>query len=170
MKIGNFKICSDRTLVIAELGNNHNGSIENALRLVDQAIDAGADCVKFQMRHMEEVYRSKSLSRNGEDLGTEYVLDLLDRYQLTVEEHKRVSTYCQEKNIMYMCTPWDVKSLDILETFKVPCYKVASADLTNMPLIDKISDTGKPIILSTGMSKLKEIVKTSNFLKSKSSD
>lgn len=170
MKIKNFNICSDRTFVIAEVGNNHNGSIENAFTLVDHALDAGADCVKFQMRHMEEVYRSKSLTRNGEDLGTEYVLDLLDRYQLTIEEHERVSKYCQEKNIIYMCTPWDVKSLDILETFKVPCYKVASADLTNMPLIDKISDTGKPIILSTGMSKLEEIIKTSNFLKSKSSD
>ena len=168
MKIGNFEICSNKTFVIAEIGNNHNGSIENALKLVDQAIEAGADCVKFQMRHMEEVYRSKSLRRNGEDLGTEYVLDLLDRYQLTIEEHMQVSNYCLEKNIMYMCTPWDAKSLDILEGFKAPCYKVASADLTNMPLIDKISDTGKPIILSTGMSKLDEIVKTSNFLKSKS--
>ena len=170
MKIGNFEICSNKTFVIAEIGNNHNGSIQNALKLVDQAIEAGADCVKFQMRHMEEVYRSKSLRRNGEDLGTEYVLDLLDRYQLTIEEHMQVSNYCLEKNIMYMCTPWDAKSLDILEGFKVPCYKVASADLTNMPLIDKISDTGKPIILSTGMSKLDEIVKTSNFLKSKSCD
>lgn len=170
MKIGNFEISSDKTFVIAEIGNNHNGSMENAYKLIDQAIEIGVDCVKFQMRHMEEVYRSKSLKRSGEDLGTEYVLDLLDRYQLSVDEHMEISEYCKTNNILYMCTPWDQKSLHILEGFDVPCYKVASADLTNLPLIDKISATGKPLILSTGMSKLDEIMKTSNFLKNKSSD
>ena len=75
MIINNFQIGENRTFIIAEIGNNHNGSYENAIILIDEAFAAGADCVKFQMRVMDAVYRKKSLNRSGEDLGTEYVLD-----------------------------------------------------------------------------------------------
>ncbi|MDC0162975.1 N-acetylneuraminate synthase family protein [Flavobacteriaceae bacterium] len=150
MKIESFKISNKRTFIIAEIGNNHNGSIEKAKTMIDKAIEIGVDAVKFQMRHIEEVYRSKSLSRQGDDLGTEYVLDLLDRFELSQAEHREVSNYCKEKNILYMCTPWDHKSITVLESFNVKAYKVASADLTNIPLISRLCKTKKPLILSTG--------------------
>ena len=152
MKIGDIEIGQGNVFIIAEIGNNHNGSIKLALELVDAAVEAGANCVKFQMRDMASVYRRKSLEKQGEDLGTEYVLDLLDKFQLKVEEHQVVSNYCRSKGITYMCTPWDQLSISILEELDVPAYKVASADLTNFPLISALVATGKPLIVSTGMS------------------
>ena len=165
--INNFCIGSRETFIISEIGNNHNGSFEKAIQMIDDSIEIGVDCVKFQMRHIDEVYRSRSLKKDGEDLGTEYVIDLLKRFELSLEEHRKISEYCSQKEILYMCTAWDAKSVDVLETFGISAYKVASADLTNMPLLDKLSLTEKPLILSTGMSKENEIQKTVSFLNSK---
>ena len=163
-KILDFEIGVDRTFVIAEIGNNHNGSVERAKEMIDKAVEMGADCAKFQMRHFKEIYRSKSLEKSGEDLGTEYIIDLLNKFELTIEEQRSLSDYCKSKGILYMCTPWDKTSVEILETFNVPAYKVASADLTNLPLLDKLAKTMKPLILSTGMSSTEEVNTTVNFL------
>ncbi len=164
IKIGNHEIGPGRAYVIAEIGNNHNGSFARALEMIDLALEAGADCVKFQMRHLEEVYRQRTLRKDGEDLGTEYVLDLLSRFELTVDQHRKLADYCTKQGILYLCTPWDSTSVDILESFDVPAYKVASADLTNLPLLDKLTKTGKPLILSTGMSQTEEVEITVDFL------
>jgi N-acetylneuraminate synthase len=96
VQIGTFTIGDDRAFVIAEIGNNHNGSLDRALQMVDLAVEMGADCAKFQMRHLDQVYRKRSLDKNGEDLGTEYILDLLNRFELSLEEHARVAEYCRE--------------------------------------------------------------------------
>ncbi len=165
IKIGQFEIGAGRAFVIAEIGNNHNGSFERAIEMIDKAREAGADCVKFQMRHLDQVYRQRSLSKSGDDLGTEYVIDLLNRFELSVAQHQRLSEYCARAGIPYMCTPWDSKSVDVLEVFGVPAYKVASADLTNLPLLDRLMQTGKPLILSTGMSTTEEVEVTVAFLK-----
>lgn len=162
--IGPFNVGAGRTLVIAEIGNNHNGSFERAIEMVDKAHEAGADCVKFQMRHLDQVYRQRSLKKSGDDLGTEYVIDLLNRFELSVDQHQRLSEYCAQTGIPYMCTPWDGKSVDVLEDFGVPAYKVASADLTNLPLLDRLTQTSKPLILSTGMSTTVEVEVTVAFL------
>jgi sialic acid synthase SpsE/sugar phosphate isomerase/epimerase len=162
--IGNHVIGKGRAYVIAEIGNNHNGNFVRAIEMIDLACAMGADCVKFQMRHLNEVYRQRTLRKDGEDLGTEYVLDLLRRFELTVEEHRKLSDHCKNKGILYLCTPWDASSVDILETFEVPAYKVASADLTNLPLLDRLAKTGKPLILSTGMSLMEELEITLAFL------
>lgn len=167
MKISNFKIGSGKVFVIAEIGNNHNGCFKRAIQMVDDAIDIGVDCVKFQMRQIKEVYRERSLKKDGEDLGTEYVIDLLKKFELSLEEHKKVAKYCEEKKILYMCTAWDEKSVDILETYGVKAYKVASADLTNVPLLERLTLTQKPLILSTGMSTEGEIRKTVSYLNKK---
>jgi sialic acid synthase SpsE/sugar phosphate isomerase/epimerase len=167
LKISNFTIGEKKTFVIAEIGNNHNGSYDLAIDMVDAASRAGADCVKFQMRTMDSVYRKKSLYKHGEDLGTEYVLDLLERFELSKDEHQKISMYCKSKDILYMCTPWDLESIKILELFDIAAYKVASADLTNMPLIKGLIKTNKPIILSTGMSSIEEIQFTVDFLNNK---
>ena len=151
-KIGNFEIGGDRIFVIAEIGNNHNGDFEKAKLMIDKAIDMGADCAKFQMRNIKKVYRSKSLDKSGEDLGTEYIIDLLNKFELSIDQQRSLSKYCKLKGIIYMCTPWDNSSVDVLESFNVPAYKVASADLTNIPLIYRLSKTKKPLILSTGIS------------------
>lgn len=129
IKIGQHEIGAGRAYVIAEIGNNHNGSYERAIEMIDLALEAGADCAKFQMRHLEEVYRERTLLKDGEDLGTEYVLDLLRRFELTVDEHRKLSDYCATKGILYLCTPWDSTSVDVLESFAVPAYKVAEATL-----------------------------------------
>jgi len=170
MKISDFNIGEKKVFVIAEIGNNHNGSFELALEMVDAATDAGADCVKFQMRKMSSVYRKKSLAKQGEDLGTEYVLDLLERFQLSADEHQKVAQYCSAKGVLYMCTPWDSDSIVALEALDVQAYKVASADLTNLPLIENLIATKKPLILSTGMSSAEEIQITTNFLNSRSAE
>ena len=164
MKIGNFILGENRTFIIAEIGNNHNGSFERAKLMIDKAIEMGADCAKFQMRQMQEVYRSKSLVKSGEDLGTEYIIDLLNKFELTIDQQRLLAEYCESKGIMYMCTPWDTKSVEILESFNVPAYKVASADLTNLPLLAKLAITKKPLILSTGMSTSEEVKTTVEFL------
>lgn len=162
--LGTQEVGAGRVYVIAEIGNNHNGSFERAIQMIDLAAEMGADCAKFQMRQLDEVYRKRTLRKDGEDLGTEYVLDLLRRFELSIEQHQQLAQYCSSKGILYLCTPWDKHSVDVLERMGVPAYKVASADLTNLPLLDKLCSTGKPLILSTGMSSREEVQITVNFL------
>ena len=162
--IGSKIVGGARTYVIAEIGNNHNGDFDRAIDMIDQAAQFGADCAKFQMRHLTEVYRGRTLRKDGEDLGTEYVLDLLRRFELSVEQHRRLSAHCRDRGIVYLCTPWDCRSVDALESMGVPAYKVASADLTNLPLLDRLARTRMPLILSTGMSRVAEIRATVEFL------
>jgi N-acetylneuraminate synthase len=150
--------------VIAEVGNNHNGDFDRAIALVDAAVAAGADCAKFQMRKLDEVYRASSLSGKDDDLAVEYTLDLLRRFELTTDQQRRVAAYCASKNIQYLCTPWDASSVATLETFGVHAYKVASADLTNLPLLATLAATGKTLIVSSGMSTSDEIRAAAKFL------
>ena len=164
MLVGSNEISNKRIFIIAEIGNNHNGSFDAAIDLIDKAHDSGADCAKFQLRHIDEIYRSRSIEKSGEDLGTEYVVDLLRKFELPTKDHFRLNNYCKSKGIIYLCTPWDSSSVDVLEDIGVPAYKVASADLTNLPLIKYISKTKKPIFLSTGMSTLEEISNTTQYL------
>ncbi|RTM14878.1 MAG: acetylneuraminic acid synthetase [Bradyrhizobiaceae bacterium] len=150
--------------VIAEIGNNHNGDFDRAIALVDAAIAAGADCAKFQMRKLDEVYRASSLSGKDDDLAVEYTLDLLRRFELPTAQQKKIAEYCAAKGIQYLCTPWDASSVAVLEGFGVQAYKVASADLTNLPLLARLAATGKTLIVSTGMSTTDEIKAASKFL------
>ena len=151
--------------VIAEIGNNHNGSMALAQQLIDAAIDAGADCVKFQLRNRDALYRTRANGAIAEDLGAEYVQDLLNKVELSLSEHQQIRAYCKERCITYMCTPWDELSVDALSTMDVPAFKLASADLFNPYLIAKVAALGKPMVLSTGMSFEHEIVRTAEQLK-----
>lgn len=161
--IDDFEVGGDRTFVIAEIGNNHNGSLELAKRLIDASIEAGADAVKFQLRDRTALYRARD-DGAAEDLGVEYLQDLLSKIELDVDAHRRLRDYCREKNIRYMCTPWDEPSVDVLATFDVPALKIASADLSNPYLIRKAASVGRPLIVSTGMSYEHEIVDTVSLL------
>lgn len=164
ININKKKIGSDKVYIIAEIGNNHNGSFDRAVDLIDVAVDAGVDCVKFQMRKLNEVYRKKSIEALGEDLGTEYIIDLLKKFELTIDQHKKLYDYCNTKKIEYLCTPWDKVSVENLEEIGVNAYKVSSADLTNTPLIMELIKTNKPLILSTGMSLVQEVQTTVDIL------
>ena len=151
-KIDNHVIGASRVFVIAEIGNNHQGDIQMAKRLVDASIMAGADCVKFQLRNREALYRSRADGLSTEDLGAEYIQDLLKKVELTLDQHRDLRGYCREKKITYMCTPWDEPSVEALATMGAHAIKIASADLCNPYLIEKAASLGLPLILSTGMS------------------
>jgi N-acetylneuraminate synthase len=164
--INGFLLDGKRVFVIAEIGNNHNGSVELGKRLVDASISAGADAVKFQLRNREALYRRKADGSRAEDLGVEYIQDLLDKVDLSVEQHRELRAYCADKNVIYMCTPWDEPSVDALASFDVAALKIASADLCNPYLIAKAASLGKPLVLSTGMSFEHEIQRTIEQLRS----
>lgn len=150
------------TYVIAEIGNNHQGDLELAKRLVDEAVRVGADCAKFQMRELSSLYCEQS---GPEDLGTEYTLDLLTRFQLSRDDLFRAFDYCQSKKIQPLCTPWDFPSLEALESYGLPSYKTASADFTNHEFLAAIAACGKPIICSTGMCTDAEIKQSIRLLR-----
>lgn len=159
-QIDGHTIGGNRVFVIAEIGNNHNGSLELAKQLVDISIDAGADCVKFQLRNRQALYRTKADGSVAEDLGVEYIQDLLNKVELSLDEHRQIRQYCTERGVTYTCTPWDEPSVDVLASLDVPAFKIASADLCNPFLIAKAASHGKPLILSTGMSLEHEIIRT----------
>lgn len=166
-RIGDFVIGPDTpAFVIAEIGNNHNGSVELARKLVDEAVAAGADCAKFQMRSMGQLYRNAGdASDASEDLGAQYTLDLLSKFQLGVDDMLSVFDYCKSRKIQPLCTPWDSESLAVLDRYGMPAFKLASADLTNHDLLEALAKTGKPVICSTGMSNEAEIIDAVRILR-----
>ncbi len=166
IQIGDAAInASSPTYIIAEIGNNHNGSMKLARKLVDLAIDSGADCVKFQMRNMESLYcHTGDRDDNSENLGTQYTLDLLSKFQLSNDELFRIFDYCKQQKINVLCTPWDIESAKALEKYGMPAFKVASADLTNHDLLSYLASTSKPLLCSTGMSTEREITQSVQIL------
>lgn len=152
--------------IIAEIGINHNGKISIAKKLIDAAKDSGADAVKFQKRDLNSIYKKEILENpNLDSQGVEILIGVLKEVEFKEEEYKEIIRYCKEKEITFLCTPWDKISVDFLQKMNVPAYKVASADMTNFPLIKYVIDTKKPIIISTGMSTLEEIETTVDFVK-----
>lgn len=152
------------SFLIAEIGINHNGSVSLAKELVDLAQTSGADCVKFQLRDMAALYRSGTGSE-GEDLGPQYTLDLLSRFNLSTEQLFEVFDHCRAIDIDIMCTPWDAPSVDALVEYGVPALKIASADLTNHALLTHAAASGTPLVISTGMSTEAEIRESVAVLK-----
>lgn len=151
--------------IIAEVGINHNGSPEMARRLVLEAKEAGVDAVKFQMRHLPSLYRFQpGENLSGEDLGAQYTLNLLEKFELPVPEMLRLFDFTREQGLICLCTPWEEESLAVLESHGMEGYKVASADLTNHPFVEALCQTHKPLLLSTGMSSEDEIKDTVRLL------
>lgn len=154
------------TYVIAEIGVNHNGILALALKLIDIAVDCGADAVKFQKRTLDKLYAKKYLENaNAGEKTLRYLLPILQQVELSEHDFYEIVDYCHKKNITFLCSAFDPPAADFLETLGIPAYKVASADLTNLPLLDHLLTKGKPLILSTGMSRLEEVEITVNFLK-----
>jgi len=159
------------TYVIAEAGINHNGSFQTATELVDIAKKADADAVKFQKRKLEqtyteEVYNDPSVA----EMGVEYTISNLKDVSLSDTEFEKLAEYCDEQGIQFLCSPWDSPSVSFLEEIDVPFYKIGSPDMTNFVLLERLIETGKPLILSTGMSSEKEIKRTVDFLEESDAD
>jgi len=152
--------------IICEIGINHNGSFTSAKKMIDLAKLAKVDAVKFQLRHLKTLYQANVLNNlASQDLAMQQSVDFIKKSERTINEYKKLAQYCRKKDILFMCTPWDIHSVKVLEDIGVEVYKVASADLTNLPLIDILIKTKKPLILSTGMSEQEEISKIYHYLK-----
>lgn len=155
--------------IIAEAGVNHNGKLDLALKLIDAAAMAGADAIKFQTFRACQVVTDKGemAAYQKKNLGTaKSQKEMLQKLELKEEFYKPIIKRCQEKRIIFLSTPHGSKeSVDFLESLNIPAYKIGSGDLTNYLLLKKIARLGKPIILSTGMATLKEVVAAVNFIK-----
>lgn len=163
MRIGQHEIGHEHScFIIAEAGSNHNRDFDNALRLIDVAVAAGADAVKFQIFSAEAIYskktpmasylKDKKLAKNGETLW-----DIIKRIEIPRSWTPDLMKYCREKDIVFLSTPFDLVAVDELAEAGVAAYKVASFEITHLPMLKKISATGRPIILSTGMASLEDI-------------
>jgi len=154
-KIGQGEAC----FIIAEAGVNHNGDIKLALQLVKAAARAGADAVKFQLYNVEEqvLRKAKTVSYQQKRTGANLMIEMAKSYDLPWEAHKEIAEYCKKLNIMYMSSCFDRNAVDFLLNLGCECIKVGSGEITNFPLLAHMSSTGKPILLSTGMSELSEV-------------
>jgi N-acetylneuraminate synthase len=161
VRIGDRSVGPDLPcLVIAEAGVNHNGSLEMALRLVDVAADAGADIVKFQTFRSEEVVspiapRADYQTRNTGS--SESQLEMVKKLELPIEAFQAIKHHCDMRGIVFLSTPFDRGSVDLLKTLDVLAFKVGSGELTNLPFLKYIAEQRKPLIVSTGMSTLDEV-------------
>lgn len=143
--------------VIAEIGINHNGSVETAKLLVDAAVNAGCDAVKFQKRTVEVVYSQDELDRPRESPFGRTNRDLKMGLELGRTEYGEIDAYCRAKGILWLASCWDEASVDFIARYDPPCFKIASACLTDDGLLRHHRRTRRPILLSTGMSTMEEI-------------
>ena len=148
------------TFIIAEAGVNHNGDIDIAKRLIDLAVDAGSDAVKFQTFKAEnlilnDIEKAPYQKQTTEE--SESQTEMLKKLELSTEQNLLLKKYCEQKNVIFLTTPFDEESLDDLDSLDLPAIKVSSTDTTNLPFLEKIAKKGKPIFLSTGMSYLSEV-------------
>lgn len=143
--------------IIAEIGINHNGSVDLAKQLIDVAVDCGCDAVKFQKRTVEVVYSQEELARPRDNPFGPTNGDLKRGLEFGVKEYAEIDKYCKQKGIDWLASCWDEAAVDFLERFNPPCYKIASASLTDDNLLRHHRKYGRPVILSTGLSEMKQI-------------
>lgn len=143
--------------VVAEIGINHNGDLAIAKRLIDVAYGAGCSAVKFQKRTVEVVYTEVELARPRESPFGDTNGELKRALEFGRDQYREIDAYCRSVGMVWFASPWDEASVDFLEEFSVPCHKIASASLTDDSLLRHVRATGKPVILSTGMSTMAQI-------------
>ena len=155
-------------LIIAEAGVNHNGNLDLALKMVDEAKRAGADIVKFQTAIPEKViskYADKAEYQKKTTGNEESQLEMCKRIHLKLSDYDIIKKYCEEVGIEFLSTPFDLESIDYLEELGMRLWKIPSGEITNLPYLIKIAKTGRPVIMSTGMAELKEVEEAVNVLK-----
>ncbi|MBI2987312.1 MAG: N-acetylneuraminate synthase family protein [Deltaproteobacteria bacterium] len=143
--------------IVAEIGINHNGSLDIAKQLIDVAVESGCDAVKFQKRTVETVYTPEELARPRESPFGPTNGDLKRGLEFGYKEYREIDRYCEQKRIHWFASCWDEESVNFMEKFDPPCFKVASACLTDDSLLRHHRKYGRPILLSTGMSEIKQI-------------
>ena len=164
IKIGHRRIGEKYPVfIIAEAGINHNGSLSIAKKLVNMAKKAGADCIKFQT-HITEEEMIKTKILPGK-ISKKPLWDIIKNCELNETEEKEIKKYCKEKKILFLSTPFSIPAVDRLEKIKMTAYKIGSGELTNIPFLEHIAKTKKPVILSTGMSELNEIKESVKIFK-----
>lgn len=154
--------------IIAEAGDNHNGSFDLALRLIDAAAEAGADCVKFQTFKTEEVIskRARKAEYQKDTTGNdESQYEMVKKLELPFEDFIKLKNYCTDKHIQFLSTPFDIPSVEFLSKLNLPFWKIPSGEITNLPYLLSIAKTRKPVIMSTGMCEMGEIQTALNVLK-----
>lgn len=157
-----------KVFIIAEAGDNHNGDYNLALQLVDKAVEAGADCVKFQTFITENVISkfAEKADYQKENTGeSESQYEMVKKLELSFEQFRSIKGYCEKKGILFLSTPFDLDSIDFLQEIDIPFWKIPSGEITNLPYLEKIANTKKDIILSTGMSTMEEIGQALDILK-----
>lgn len=157
-----------KTLIIAEAGDNHNGSRELAFQLIDKAVEAGADCVKFQTFITEEIISKRAEKAEYQKAATgsdESQYQMVKKLELSFEQFRELQKYAEERGITFLSTPFDIPSVEFLDSINIPCFKIPSGEITNLPYLIKIAETGRDVIMSTGMAELNEIENAINILR-----
>jgi len=149
--------------IIPEVGINHEGNISKAIECVDAAVDSGAEVIKFQC-HITEKEMIPTDMTPGE-ISSEKLWDIIKRCELTEDEEYQLQSYCKEKNIIFLSTPFSREAADRLLKMGVPGFKIGSGECNNFPLIDYVASMGKPMIVSTGMNNLESIIRTVKIIK-----
>jgi len=168
IKIGKHKINDDsKCFVIAELGHNHQGDIETAKKLIDEAAYRGADAVKLQKRNNKKLYTTAMYNKsydNENSFGLTYG-EHREALEFGKKEYRELKTYAENKGIEFLSTAFDFDSVDFLEDIGISAYKIASGDITNHPLIEYIASKNKPVIISTGASDFDDVKSAYNILR-----
>jgi N,N'-diacetyllegionaminate synthase len=160
-------LISNKVFIIAEAGVNHNGSVDLARKLIDVAVDSGADAVKFQTFKAENLVAKNTQKVDYQKQTTdasESQFDMIKKLEFDVDTHKELIAYCQKKEIMFLSTPFDHESIDMLSDLGLQIFKIPSGEITNLPYLRHIGSLDKLVILSTGMSSLKEAGDALNIL------
>ncbi len=158
IEIGGREIGDGRPCyVVAEIGINHNGDIATAKRLIDVAAVGGCEAVKFQKRTVDVVYTPEELARPRESPFGPTNGDLKRGLEFGLDQYRTIDAYCRDRGVVWFASCWDEASVDFIEAFDPPVYKIASASLTDDGLLRHTRATGKPIILSTGMSSMTQV-------------
>ena len=166
-RIKNYNISvNSRIFSIAEIGINHNGSMNKAIKLINYAKEAGFNAVKFQTYDVDEMLKDDTrLANYQRKTNFNNMKSLLRKYNFNHQQFSKLNNYCKKKNILFLSTPFDVKSALFLNKLKVPAFKISSGDLNNFYLLSIIKKFNKPIILSSGMALKKDVEKSIKFLK-----
>ena len=149
-----------KVFIIAEAGVNHNGSLELAKKLIDVAVEAGADAVKFQTFKADKLVNKIAQKADYQKLATstdESQYDMIKKLELDDDAHRILIEYCKDNKIMFLSTPFDHDSIDLLNSFQIAIFKIPSGEITNLPYLRHIGRLGKEVILSTGMANLDEV-------------
>jgi len=161
IRLGRKSVGDDcAAFIVAEAGVNHNGDVQLGHRLIEAARDAGVDAVKFQSFFSEDIVTPGAIKADYqfETTGSGgHQLEMLKSLELKIEEHEELKDHCEEAGLLYLCTPYETRSVENLEKIGVHAYKIASTDANNLPFLQFLARKGKPMILSTGMSTMEEI-------------